>query len=399
MLGDKMNKNKKTILLIGWFYPPSVGGVETIMVSLNKYLQNNNYNVVVLTSPSEGHPEVEKNGSSEILRKEFINPKKHCEEKKLISGFTQIVDKYKPDLIHFHNGSFPFSNSIEKVITIFNLAKKHRIPIIEHSHGPQYHDIYATGAARDLAWDDVICNSNFVKNSWQFLGSHAKNLSVVYNGINLSPYKKPKKNSELLKLKAKNIKLIFFPARDVKIDTGEVILRKNFLFVLEGLKELKKRGIENFMLVTISYENINNYAVKKSLNRLENLIKEYDLSGKVVKIPSIPIAEMPSYYSACDIVCVPSLYEAFGLVFVESMASGKITIGPDQGGPKEIIHHEVDGFLVNPYRVEELTDVLEKIIKNEKLSESISQQAIKRADYFSDQRMCQEIEKIYLKYI
>ena len=51
-------------------------------------------------------------------------------------------------------------------------------------------------------------------------------------------------------------------------------------------------------------------------------------------------------YKACDCVCVPSRNEPFGIVILEAWSAGKPVVASANGGPSEIIWHDVTGFKV-----------------------------------------------------
>jgi len=53
-------------------------------------------------------------------------------------------------------------------------------------------------------------------------------------------------------------------------------------------------------------------------------------------------------YKACDVVCVPSRNEPFGIVLLEAWSSGKPVVSTVNGGPEEIVWHEVNGLKVHP---------------------------------------------------
>jgi len=53
-------------------------------------------------------------------------------------------------------------------------------------------------------------------------------------------------------------------------------------------------------------------------------------------------------YKACDVVCVPSRNEPFGIVVLEAWSSGKPVIVTKTGGPDEFVWHEVNGLKVYP---------------------------------------------------
>jgi glycosyltransferase involved in cell wall biosynthesis len=51
-------------------------------------------------------------------------------------------------------------------------------------------------------------------------------------------------------------------------------------------------------------------------------------------------------YKACDVVCVPSRNEPFGIVILEAWSSGKPVVSTKNGGPEEFVWHEVNGLKV-----------------------------------------------------
>ena len=56
--------------------------------------------------------------------------------------------------------------------------------------------------------------------------------------------------------------------------------------------------------------------------------------------------ELTDLYKACDVVCVPSRNEPFGIVILEAWSAGKPVVSTVNGGPKEFIWHEVNGLKV-----------------------------------------------------
>jgi glycosyltransferase involved in cell wall biosynthesis len=51
-------------------------------------------------------------------------------------------------------------------------------------------------------------------------------------------------------------------------------------------------------------------------------------------------------YKACDVVCVPSRNEPFGIVLLEAWSAGKPVVSTQNGGPNEFVWHEVNGLKV-----------------------------------------------------
>jgi glycosyltransferase involved in cell wall biosynthesis len=58
--------------------------------------------------------------------------------------------------------------------------------------------------------------------------------------------------------------------------------------------------------------------------------------------------ELPEIYKACDVVCVPSRNEPFGIVVLEGWSAGKPVVVTRNGGPDEYVSHEVNGLKIYP---------------------------------------------------
>jgi L-malate glycosyltransferase len=96
----------------------------------------------------------------------------------------------------------------------------------------------------------------------------------------------------------------------------------------------------------------------------EQLANKLNLRSKIIFTGRIPQEDAPFYYAASDIVVVPSLQEAFGLVATEAMASGKPVIGTNVGGiPDQVIHGNT-GFLVNPRNPAEIAEKILWLVNN-----------------------------------
>jgi glycosyltransferase involved in cell wall biosynthesis len=74
---------------------------------------------------------------------------------------------------------------------------------------------------------------------------------------------------------------------------------------------------------------------------------------------------LPKLYRDCDIFVAPSLYESFGLVFLEAMNFARPVVGCRAGGPEDIIVDGATGLLVQPGDSEALCDALVRLVRSE----------------------------------
>ncbi len=115
---------------------------------------------------------------------------------------------------------------------------------------------------------------------------------------------------------------------------------------------------------------------------LEQLRDSLGLHDKVVFCGRIPDEQLPAYYTACDIFCLPSVMktEAFGIVQIEAMSLGKpvvATIIPGSG-TSWVNNDGVSGINVEPRHVTDLAHALRSIGNNRHKYSSLSNGASER---------------------
>lgn len=76
-------------------------------------------------------------------------------------------------------------------------------------------------------------------------------------------------------------------------------------------------------------------------------------------VPSVPHTSLNQYYSAANVLVLPSLVEGFPLVLLEAMACGIPVITTPNAGGSDIITNGVEGFIVPIRDVEALKEKLE----------------------------------------
>jgi glycogen(starch) synthase len=88
------------------------------------------------------------------------------------------------------------------------------------------------------------------------------------------------------------------------------------------------------------------------------------LSERVEFNDGVSYDNMHLYFENCEIVLIPSLFESFSYVCMESMAAGKAIVGSNVGGMSEIIKNHQTGLLINPHSVNEIIDTVCSLIKD-----------------------------------
>jgi glycosyltransferase involved in cell wall biosynthesis len=78
----------------------------------------------------------------------------------------------------------------------------------------------------------------------------------------------------------------------------------------------------------------------------------------------IPLAEVPEYYRAASVFCLPTLNEPFGLVFLEAAAFGLPVVATRIGAIPEIVMNGKTGYIVEPQNVPELAARLNDLLRD-----------------------------------
>jgi glycosyltransferase involved in cell wall biosynthesis len=68
-------------------------------------------------------------------------------------------------------------------------------------------------------------------------------------------------------------------------------------------------------------------------------------------------------FKICDVVCVPSRNEPFGIVVLEAWSAGKPVLATETGGPREYVDHEINGLKIFP-RVDSITWGVDRIFSD-----------------------------------
>ena len=168
--------------------------------------------------------------------------------------------------------------------------------------------------------------------------------------------------------------------KDLGLDDGKVVLYVGRIEPLKGidilLKAVAQLGeTENVRTLIIGGDSGGDLEVE----RLKSLADELGISSHVYFVGRVEQGELPAYYSAADVCVVPSWYESFGLVALESMACGTPVVASRVGGLPTIVKDGVTGYLV-PWRCPEpFADRLDILLHSPVINRGMGEAARSRA--------------------
>ncbi len=93
--------------------------------------------------------------------------------------------------------------------------------------------------------------------------------------------------------------------------------------------------------------------------------------------------ELSTLYASSDMFVFPSTTDTLGQVVMESQGSALPVLVTDVGGPKEVVDHELTGFVLSPKAAQEWADRLVTLISDERLRRRMGAAAYERMQRFS----------------
>ena len=119
------------------------------------------------------------------------------------------------------------------------------------------------------------------------------------------------------------------------------------------------------------------------MSRLQSLCKILGLDEIVVFLGKRDQNTLPYYYSAAEVVVVPSHYESFGMVALEAMACGTPVIASRVGGLAHLVKEGETGYFVPAQDPIALSEKLRHIFVNHNLRTELGARAADYAKQFS----------------
>lgn len=138
---------------------------------------------------------------------------------------------------------------------------------------------------------------------------------------------------------------------------GKLVKQKRIDQVIKALSLLKGKISFHFDIVGDGEEQFN----------LKNLTSELCLANSISFHGQMSREEVSKMMGKTDTFIMTSSNETLGLVYLEAMAQGCITIGSKDEGIDGVIIDKDNGYLVDPSNVSEIADCIETVAKMSKV--------------------------------
>jgi glycogen(starch) synthase len=386
------------VVLLSWEYPPRIiGGLGRHVYHLATSLAEQGVKVHVVTKDHPDAPEYEEsegvhiyrvvNYPPDITQEDWVPWTLQFNVALLEKAVALINDLGNVNVIHAHDWLVAHAAA--------SLKHAYRIPLVATVHATEYgrHQGHLPGPMNKLIhqiewWltfesSRTICCSQYMKEQiTDIFELPTDKVEVIPNGIDHESFKRDV-SVDLYRKK-------FVPAGDKLVFfVGRLVYEKGVQTVIEAMPLIMNK-IPNVTFVVAGSG--------PHLNELKSLVSAFDLNEKVKFVGHMDTDGLCAFYKSADLTVVPSLYEPFGMVVLESMAMGTPTIVADTGGLSEIVVHEETGLKFEPGNPESLAEAMLKVLLDRKLADRLTSDAMAyMGETYNWDRIARQTLEVYKK--
>ena len=382
------------VLILSWEYPPLIeGGLARHVRKLAENLVAQDVDVHVLARGLEESPAEEECEGVVVHRvreperprdlTEFVTWIEHMNADMLAAG-VEVGDQYSFDVVHGHDWLVAGAGD--------HLAKRFRCPFVTTIHATEYGrhqgwvqshpQSYIHGVERWMAnrcEQLITCSAYMRDHVADIYGLEEDRVAVVPNGIDPSELVPM---DDLASLRASFAQ----PHEKLVLLVGRLVYEKGFQLALEALPGLIERVPGTRFIVAGSG------TAEEDLRRQAS---ELGLDAHGTFVGWIGDDVLHSLYRIADLTVVPSIYEPFGLVALEAMASGCPCLVADTGGLREVVPRDGVGLRFRSRDPESLGAMAERLLTDEELRERLVAEASEHVLSFDWADIARQVADVY----
>ncbi len=392
-LGEKKNKlkDKLHICLISEEFPPDSGwgGIATYTYTLAKGIDKLGHKVSVITTTlDEDH--IDKIGENiSVYRLKFHPPQKITS--KIIFNSFRFWQRNRKEVRHqaelawaFYKGfkNINLENKIDIVETPdyhFNslfISLFNSVPLAVKLHTPLIFNYYSNNLPidKEVKWLDYF--ERLQIRQCDIISSPSKSLKIraqkwlknISKKVHVVP--NPIDHEEFIPIKNEKEKIIIY--------TGRLEVRKGVHILLEAFKKISDK-IPEYKLLLFGHDTKTFTLDGEILYFKEYIERKKLLKGiedRVIFAGKVDRKELPQYFSKANFAVFPSIkFENFPYSCLEAMSCGVAVIGTNTGGMSEMIQNNESGFVVEPENIDELSEKIVTLAKDENLQKKFGKKS------------------------
>ncbi len=386
------------------------GGMNVYVRELTRYLGQSGVHVDVFTRSQDEHvPQILHDlGYGNRVVHVPSGPEVPLPKKELATYLPQFVDGILQfaaekgihyDLIHSH---YWMSGIAAK-----QLKEKWGIPIIHmfHTLGLMKNRVAQSAAEMEGEYrvegemevlrvaDCIVSATPAEKAQLQFLyKADLDKVVIIPPGVDISHF------YPILPDEAKSV--IGVPKEDrMLLFVGRIEPLKGVDTLIRAIAHMRTTGVQyqypHYLAIIGGNPDENTIDMDTEMGRLQRLSHDLGLQDMVVFLGKRSQSSLSYYYSAAEVVVMPSHYKSFGMVALEAMACGTPVVASQVGGLAFLIQDGVTGFVVPGGDYLALSERLTQLISQPKLRQKLGEQAAAYTRDYAWENIASRITDLY----
>ena len=384
------------ILILSWEYPPLIeGGLARHVRKLSENLVMQGVDVHVLTRGREESPAEETMESVHLHRvleplrpaelTEFITWVEHMNTDMLAAG-VELGDRFQFDVVHGHDWLVAVAGD--------HLAKRFDAPFVVTVHATEYgrhqgwvdkhpqshiHGIerWMTNRAEQV----IACSAYMRDHISDIYAIEEERIAVIPNGIDPADLQ-PLDDEPMRELRAR----FAAPHEKLVLLVGRLVYEKGFQIALEAMpRVIDELGDVRFLVAGAGTHE----------EELRVQAAALGLDGHGTFLGWIGDDVLHTLYRIADLTVVPSIYEPFGLVALEAMASGCPCLVADTGGLREVVPHDEVGLRFRARDPGSLAETAIRVLDDDELGRRIVAEAYEHVRTFDWADVAERTAAVY----
>jgi D-inositol-3-phosphate glycosyltransferase len=217
-------------------------------------------------------------------------------------------------------------------------------------------------------------------------GASPRKISIVPGGVNLETFVPGSREAARQRLGLGQEPTLLFVGRIQRLKGIDVLVR-----AAAALRD----EIGPLRVLIVGGTGQQSSEETRELHRIQEIVGQLQLGTTVQFVGAVEQTRLADFYRAADVTVMPSTYESFGLVAVESMACGTPVVASRVGGLATVVRDGENGALV-PWRDPLLfADRIRGILTDPDLAGMMREEALKTAHQYSWDTAAERTAAVY----
>lgn len=370
---DKENKAPRVLIATG-IYPPDIGGPATIVGELKKSLEENDFEVKVITY-----------SDSQFLADDVTRINKKSRFSKFSYLFSLFKLSFSVDVIYatdtYSVGYFAYL--LKKILrkpyiirfagdsaweTAFGngWTTDYIVEFQKNSYDARIEKMKSRRAKILYSADKVIAVSEFMSRIAQDIGVEKNSIKVIYNSVDFEKIKPINRQEFLDKYGlSESDKIIMTACRLTPWKGVDGLIR--------SVKDLRQRFPAKLIVLGSGPE----------LEKLKSMAYDLKMEDAVIFAGVINQEDMISYIGFADVFVLNTYYEGLSHTLLEAIKAKVPIIASDAGGNPEVIQSNVNGLLISYNNEDQIKKSIGFIFDNPGKAQELTKSALDQSGKFS----------------